>query len=99
MPTSVLTLQGTTTTLDEEALEVFRAAIRGDVLTPDDAGYAGVRPAYNGMHPGRPGIVVRATGAADVIDTVNFARDNGLLLAVRGGGHSVAGLSSVDLLK
>jgi FAD/FMN-containing dehydrogenase len=48
------------------------------------------------MYPGRPAIVVRASGTADVVDAVNFAREQGLLVAVRGGGHSVAGLSSVD---
>ncbi|MDP9182403.1 MAG: FAD-binding oxidoreductase [Actinomycetota bacterium] len=96
MPASVVTLKGTTTTIDDEALTELRMAIRGDVLTPDDAGYESVRPAYNAMHPGRPGIVVRASGAADVIDAIAFARDKGLLVAVRGGGHSVAGLSSVD---
>lgn len=71
-------------------------AVRGDVLTPDDPGYAMVRPPYNAMHPGRPALVVVASGTADVIAAVNFARDNGLIVAVRGGGHSVAGLSSVD---
>ena len=54
------------------------------------------RPVYNAMHPGHPGLIVRATGVADVVDAVNFAREHGLLVAVRGGGHSVAGLSSVD---
>ena len=96
MGPSVLTLQGTKTTIDDEALTELRSIIRGDVLVPGDADYATVRPAYNGMHPGRPGLVVRASGAADVIDTINFARDRDLLVAVRGGGHSVAGLSSVN---
>ncbi|HUR15347.1 MAG TPA: FAD-binding oxidoreductase [Mycobacteriales bacterium] len=96
MTTSVLTLQGTTTTIDDEALAELRMAIRGDVITPEDPLYAAVRPAYNGMHPGRPGLVVRASGAADVLDTIAFARDRGVVVAVRGGGHSVAGLSSVD---
>src|SRR5688572_11801535 len=82
--------------LSEEALEQLRLAIRGDVLTPEDADYAAVRPAYNAMHPGAPAVVVRATGTADVIDAVNFARVQGLRVAVRGGGHSVAGLSSIE---
>jgi FAD/FMN-containing dehydrogenase len=80
----------------EEALAEFRMSIRGDVLTPDDPSYADVRPAYNAMHPGRPGLVVRASGTADVIDAVNFAHQHGLPVAVRGGGHSVAGLSSIE---
>ena len=96
MATTVATLQGSEATISDESLEELRMTIRGDVLTPDDPGYATVRRAYNAMHPGKPALVVRASGTADVISAVNFARDNGLLLAVRGGGHSVAGLSSVD---
>lgn len=96
MTTGVLTLEGSEAELSDEVLGELRMAIRGDVLTPGDPGYAEVRPPYNAMHPGRPGLIVRASGTADVIDAVNFARDHGLLLAVRGGGHSVAGLSSVD---
>jgi FAD/FMN-containing dehydrogenase len=96
MATSTSTLTGVQPTVSDEALAQLRATIRGEVLTPADPGYSGVRPAYDAMHPGRPGIVVRASGTADVIDTVNFAREHGLPVAVRGGGHSVAGLSSID---
>ena len=53
-------------------------------------------PIYNAMHDRRPALKVRPTGTADVVDTVNFARQRNLLVAVRGGGHSVAGLSSCD---
>ena len=96
MSTGVLTLEGSQAELSDEVLGGLRMTIRGDVLTPDDPGYAELRPPYNAMHPGRPGLIVRASGTADVIDAVNFAREHGLLVAVRGGGHSVAGLSSVD---
>jgi len=96
MATTAATLTGAQTTLSEEALAQLRATIRGDVLTPADAAYAGIRPTYNAMHPGRPALVVRASGTADVIEAVNLAREHGLLVAVRGGGHSVAGLSSID---
>lgn len=96
MATSVTTLTGKQTKLSDEALAQLRMSIRGEVLTPEDPGYAGVRAPYNAMYPGRPALVVRASGTADVIDAVNFAREQGLLVAVRGGGHSVAGLSSVD---
>jgi FAD/FMN-containing dehydrogenase len=93
---TVATLKGSEATIGDESLDELRMAVRGDVLTQADHGYAEVRSAYNAMHPGKPALVVRASGTADVIDAVNFARDNGLLLAVRGGGHSVAGLSSID---
>jgi FAD/FMN-containing dehydrogenase len=96
MATSVETLTGTKAQIDDEALEALRMTIRGEVLTPDDPGYAAVPGAYNAMYPGRPGIVVRASGTADVIDAVRFAREQGLIMAIRAGGHSVAGLSSVD---
>lgn len=96
MATRAATLDGSETRIEDEALEQLRMTIRGDVLTPEDPGYAGVRPAYNAMHPGRPSLVIRPTGTADVIDAVNFAREQGLLVAIRGGGHSVAGLSSTD---
>jgi FAD/FMN-containing dehydrogenase len=87
---------GAETRLSDGALQKLRLTIRGDVLTQQDPGYAEVRPAFNAMYPGRPAAVVRAAGTADVADAVNFAREQGLLVAVRGGGHSVAGLSSVD---
>ena len=87
---------GTLAHVDQEALGQLRMAIRGDVFTPQDAGYAGVRVPYNAMYPGRPEIVIRPTGTADVIDAVNFAREHDLTLAVRGGGHSIAGLSSIE---
>ena len=96
MTLTVTTLKGSEATIGDESLDELRTAIRGDVLTPEDPGYEEVRSAYNAMHPGRPALVVQATGTADVIDAVNFARENGLLIAVRGGGHSVAGLSSID---
>jgi FAD binding domain/Berberine and berberine like len=96
MTASVATLNGSETEISDESLSAFRMTIRGNVLTPDDAEYATVRPAFNAMHPGKPALVVRPTGTADVIGAVNFARENELIVAVRGGGHSVAGLSSVD---
>ena len=96
MTVTVATLKGSEAAITDESLEELRTTIRGDVLTPGDAGYAQVRAACNAMHPGKPALVVRPTGTADVVGAVNFARENGLLLAVRGGGHSIAGLSSVD---
>ena len=65
------------------------------MLTPADDGYD-ANPIYNAMHDRRPALKVRPTGTADVVDTVNFARERNLVVAVRGGGHSVAGLSSCD---
>ena len=96
MAIKAVTLNGGETEIDQELIDNLRTTVRGTVLTPDAPGYDAVRPVYNAMHNGRPAVVVQAAGTADVIDTINFAREQGLLLAVRGGGHSVAGLSSVD---
>ncbi len=78
------------------ALNELRAGVRGRVLMPADPGFDEVRPAFNAMHQGRPAIVVACGGTADVVEAVNFARDRGLRVAVRGGGHSIAGLSTID---
>jgi FAD/FMN-containing dehydrogenase len=84
------------TTLAESALEELRAQLGGTVIAPDDAEYASVREVFNAMHDARPDIAVRCAGTADVVAAVNFARAHGLTLAVRGGGHSIGGLSSID---
>ena len=91
----VAALDGGEVSVCDEELGQFRAAIRGDVLTSQDAGFD-EHPIYNAMHKRVPAIKVRASGTADVVDAVNFARERSLLVAVRGGGHSVAGLSSCD---
>jgi FAD/FMN-containing dehydrogenase len=88
-------LDGGETKVGDEELEQLRGSLRGDVLTPADDGYDD-NPIYNAMHNRRPALKVRPSGTADVVDTVNFARERNLLVAVRGGGHSVAGLSSCD---
>jgi FAD/FMN-containing dehydrogenase len=75
------------------ALDELRARVGGAVLEP---GARGAREVFNAMHPSRPAVTVRCTGTADVIAGVNFAREHGLPLAVRGGGHSIAGLSAID---
>jgi FAD/FMN-containing dehydrogenase len=90
------TTTGTPAALIDGALEELKGRIRGSVLTPDDPGYDDVRPAFNAMHQGRPAVVVGCSGTADVVEAVNFARDKGVPVAVRGGGHSIAGLSSID---
>jgi hypothetical protein len=85
------------TVLGEATVQELREAVRGEVVTPADDGYAESSTIWNGAHDGHsPALVVRCTGAADVIAAVGFARSNGLTIAVRGGGHSVAGFSTVD---
>jgi FAD/FMN-containing dehydrogenase len=78
-------------TLDEEAVSTFAAGTRGPVLRPGDAGYDDARSIWNGLIDRRPALIVQCTGAADVVDAVDFAREQELLLSVKGGGHNVAG--------
>ena len=83
--------------LGEATVQELREAVRGEVLTPADAGYAEARLVWNGAHDERrPALVVRCTGAADVLAAVAFARGNDLTIAVRGGGHSLPGFSTSD---
>jgi len=95
VPISIATVDGGQTSIDESVLEQVATSIRGDVLKPTDRGY-GEKPVFNAMHQRRPALIVRCTGTADVVDAVKFARQHNLLVAVRGGGHSVAGHSSCD---
>ena len=69
---------------------------RGRLIRPSDADYDTVRALYNGMIDKRPRLIARCADVADVISAVNFARDEGLLLAIRGGGHNGPGLGSCD---
>ena len=82
--------------LDEAALAALAAATRGEIIRPGDAGYDAARKVNNGMIDRQPALVVRAASVADVIAAVNFARERGLLLAIRGGGHNGPGLGTCD---
>ena len=77
--------------LDDGAVDGLRAAITGDVLAPGDAGYDDACEMFNSMIAKRPGLVARCATTDDVVAAVNFARDRDLEVAVRSGGHSVAG--------
>ena len=69
---------------------------KGELIRPADPNFDVARSVYNGLIDRRPALIVRPRGAADVIDAVNYAREQGLALAVRCGGHSVAGNGTVD---
>jgi hypothetical protein len=84
------------TNLREQAGEQFRAGFRGKLYAPDDAGYGEARKVYNAMIGKRPGLVARCADVVDVISAVKLAQSRGWVLAVRGGGHNVAGLGSCD---
>src|SRR4051812_18783210 len=75
---------------------VFEMAFRGDILAPGDAGYDDARKVYNAMIDRRPGLIVKAKDAADVIAAVGLARQHKLLVSVKGGGHNAGGLGVAD---
>ena len=75
----------------QDRIERFQAAFRGEVIPPGDSGYEKARKIWNASIDKRPGIIARCSGVADVVAAVNFARENELLVAVRGGGHNVSG--------
>jgi len=78
------------------AIENFKASLRGELLRPDDPGYNDARKIWNGMIDKRPALIARCAGVADVIQCVNFAHANSMLVAVRGGGHNVSGNAMCD---
>ena len=82
--------------IDADKLESLANSLRGPLIHPSDEGYDEARTVYNAMHDRRPALIVQAVDVADVIATVNFAREQGLELAVRGGGHSVPGFGTCD---
>lgn len=79
-----------------EHVNIFKATLRGDLIQPGDAGYNEARKLYNAMIDKKPRLIARCVDVADVVACVNYARENGILLAVRGGGHNGPGLGSCD---
>ena len=82
--------------LQQAQIDQFRERFQGDIVLPDDADYDEVRAIWNGMIDRRPAVIARCTSADDVVQAVNFARENNLLTSVRGGGHNIAGSAVCD---
>ena len=80
----------------KDSVEGFQAGLRGDLLRPDDPRYETARKVYNGMIDRRPALIVRCANVADVIASVRFGRETGMLTAIRGGGHNAGGLGVCD---
>ena len=85
-----------TPALDDKLLARLQGAVRGEIIQPGDPDYDEARKVYNAMHDKRPAIIVRAVDVGDIVATVDFAREQNLLLAVRGGSHSVPGYGTCD---
>ncbi len=86
----------TMTTLQAETIEELKGGFKGEILLPGDGAYDSARQIWNAMIDKRPAVIARCATTSDVVRGVNFARDNGLLLAVRGGGHNIAGNALCD---
>jgi FAD/FMN-containing dehydrogenase len=82
--------------LDAAAIAALRAEVRGRVILPEEADYDVARRVWNGMIDKRPAAVVQAVSVEDIGPVLHLARSTGLPVAIRGGGHNVAGLGSVD---
>ena len=93
---AAVSLDGAATELSRAAIRELGEAMSGPVLLSGDPRYDGARKVWNGMHDKHPALIARCTNTDDVRHSVDFARDNNLLLAVRGGGHSWPGKSVCD---
>lgn len=82
--------------IDPQALETFRSGLRGKLLLPEDEGYDDARKVWNGMIDRRPAAIVKASGTEDVSASVKFARENGIVITAKCGGHGVGGKAVRD---
>ena len=96
MSATVLTIHGETTTIPDDETAAFGTGLRGELLTPESAGYEEARVVWNAMIDRRPALVARCAGTADVLRAVRFAAKHELLVAVRGAGHNIAGKGVCD---
>lgn len=84
------------TVLGEATLAEFGAGLTGELIRPNDANYDAARKVWNGLIDKHPALIARCANANDVVQAVQFARSHNLLVAVRGGGHNVAGFGTCD---
>jgi hypothetical protein len=80
----------------ETTLDTLRGALRGKLVLPDDPAYDQARKVYNGMIDKKPAMIAECVDVADVMMALNYGRENGMLIAVRGGGHNGGGLGICD---
>ena len=89
-------LEGREIELKPDAFDGLKMRLRGPVFAPGDVGYEESRTVWNAMIDRKPAVVARCLGIADVIACVKFARENDILLCIKGGGHNIAGLATAD---
>jgi FAD/FMN-containing dehydrogenase len=86
----------TSATVDADRVDAFSVSISGTVLQPGEDHYEAARRVHNGLIDKRPALIARCRGAADVSAAVGLAREAGLEISIRGGGHNIAGRSVTD---
>src|SRR5262249_43972758 len=96
MGLNVQTASGRHTTLSDDVVNQLGTSVRGTLLTAASPGYDQARAIWNAMIDRRPALIVQCTSASDVEQTVRFARAHDLIIAVRGGGHNIAGNALCD---
>jgi FAD/FMN-containing dehydrogenase len=92
----IMTPDGHEGDLDSRAIDALRARLHGPLLAAGDAGYDEARALWNGMIDRRPALIAKCLGTADVMAGVTFAREHGLVLSIKSGGHNIAGLALCD---
>jgi FAD/FMN-containing dehydrogenase len=94
---SLLTgINGDVVAIPDDAIQALKASFKGPILTPYEPGYEDTRKIWNAMVERRPGMILRCTTTVDVVQALSFARQQRLLVSVRGGGHNIAGLAVCD---
>ena len=96
MSLTARTADGSEITIEQKAVDDLKSRVRGELLLTGMAGYEEARTVWNAMIDRRPALVLRCLGVADVIAGVNFAREQGVALSIKGGGHNIAGLAVSD---
>jgi FAD/FMN-containing dehydrogenase len=96
MTKTSLVINNDNNALEESTIQDFAQSLRGKLLRPGDEGYDSSRRIFNAMIDKKPALIAKCAGVSDVVKAVNFARVNKLLLAVKGGGHNVAGNAISD---
>ncbi len=82
--------------LQQETIAQFKSQLRGQLIEPQDPGYAEARKVYNGMIDRKPRLIAKCVDVADVITAVRFGQENGIRVSIRGGGHNAGGLGICD---
>lgn len=93
---SAIHRNGSQIEIDPKHVDALRAGLRGTLLTGADAGYNESRSIWNAMIDRRPALIARCVGVADILAGVKFAREHGIALSIKAGGHNIAGLAVAD---